>query len=96
VGQRLIAAFGAQIMRVRVTPLRPPLYEKRKFTINEIRQDWKFSEIEKRGLQFLLRGSERLQYEVWTRRPIRYKRAVRSVDDKISWVEFRDLINKQY
>jgi hypothetical protein len=54
----------------------------KKFTINEVRQDWKFSEIEKRGLQFLLRGSDKLQYEVWTRRPYWYKDAIRNAPNQ--------------
>jgi hypothetical protein len=69
---------------------------KRKFTINEIRQDWKFCEIEKRGLQFLLRGSDRLQYEIWTRRPILYKQMIRNTDDKLDWIQFKNMVNKEY
>lgn len=68
---------------------------KRKFTLNEIRQDWKFCEIEKRGLQFLLRGSDRLQYEVWKRRPRDYKKLIRNFDN-ITFLELKEMIDKMY
>jgi hypothetical protein len=51
----------------------------KKYTDNEVARDWKYSEIEKRNLQFLLPRSERVLYQVWCRRPKWYKEAVRNI-----------------
>jgi hypothetical protein len=64
----------------------------KRYTINEVRQDWKFSEIEKRGLQFLLRGSDKLQYEVWLNRPYWYKEHIRNANIQTS-VELTEELN---
>ncbi len=49
-----------------------------KLSIEEIKRDWKFSEIEKRSLQFALNKSDKVLYQAWLKRPTWYKEVIRN------------------
>lgn len=58
-----------------------------KYTIEEIKRDWKFSEIENRSLQFLLRDNDRIRYKEWLRRPLWYRNLVRNAPAEQTLIE---------
>jgi hypothetical protein len=51
-------------------------------TFHEAQRDWRFSEIEKRGLQFKLEGSDLLNYRTWRRRADEYKAKIRNISSE--------------
>jgi hypothetical protein len=51
-----------------------------KISQEELLEDFKYSEIEKRGLQFLLTPSQQKGYIAWLKRPEAYRERVKSLN----------------
>ncbi len=64
-----------------------------KLSIEEIKRDWKFSEIEKRSLQFTLNRSDKVLYQAWLKRPQWYKEVIRNAPIEQTLIQ---LVNEIY